>query len=94
MDITDCIASSKGGINLSEIKNKALTDGEACVNTQCAQKNVEGTFFITSTRLNDMKEALRKEVEMEQCFEKSFRVYLETYCGSLVPETAYFHHYL
>lgn len=41
MDITDCIASSKGGINLTEIKNKALTDAEACVNTLCAHKNAE-----------------------------------------------------
>lgn len=45
MGIIDCIASSKGGINLGEIKNKGVADGEACVNTMCAQEKAAETFF-------------------------------------------------
>lgn len=33
MDIIDFTASSEEGINLKEIKNKRLTDGEAYVNS-------------------------------------------------------------
>ena len=46
MGTMSCVASSKGGINLAEIKNKGLTDGEAYVNTVFrAQEKSEKAFL-------------------------------------------------
>lgn len=41
MGIFDCTASSKGGIDLKEMTNKGLTDGETPAVPMCAQEKAD-----------------------------------------------------
>lgn len=59
MGIVDRVASSNGGINLTEIKNKGLTDGNAYVNTignkqgrQRISENSAKVFRINKLKMN------------------------------------------
>lgn len=58
MDMIDCIASSKGGIDFEEMTNKGLADGGTHAKAMCAQD--------FATRKKEIKLIRERETEIKE----------------------------